>query len=1176
MRKLITIFIMVIMALLLCVISLSAGSVYVSISEDNPDWPLLAKPGYRISGYNAHINIDGKDVFCLEPLSKFEAGNHEIVKIEDLLLSNDNNAKLRLDQSDLARMTLFVEYARSEYDQSEAYAIAQNLIWHDLYKDLPAINAFFVIGSKSIKKPNDLLPIYNDALKYIAKVQKAPSFVKKIYRLNYGEELKIDDANKVLADYELSYDDSLLEVIKTGNSLKIKALKPLNTKTKISLSHRLNSKYDGENQALVKAGSQSVAYLDKVETPKVDLTINMEAKGDLTLYKQDSETNDQTQGTASFKGAVFGIYDEDNHLLERLITDQDGKATSSSYPNGTILKIKELSAPSGYQLSDEVLTVTIRANETIKLIYKDEVIKRPLEIYKHDSRLLKVENPYVSLKGTTYEVSYGDQKDIYQSDENGYVKTKEYPIGTNLKVCEISPPKGYELGEDYCQSVTVGIDSSLSLDFYNDIKLGYVEIHKEDSETITSQGEATFKGTTFVINSSLGQETLILQDESYIRSQSYPIGEELEICELKAGAGYKVNGACKKLVIEKAGLNEDNINHVTFKNEVKKGNIALLKSLRDDPSEVQRPGIGIGFEIYEYYEGKKGALIETIITDEDGLATSNDLPYGHYLIEELTPKDHVPLKPFVVFINGEKKTHYFHIDNDSLKTKIKILKYDIESGRPIALSGISFKIKDSEGNYLVQHVNYPDDVDIDTFVTNEKGEVTLSEELESGKTYFIEEIQAPYGYILASEDLSFKAEGEVLEVIFYNKAQKGELVIDKLGHELREGEKVMTEFGEMLTYHKVDVALDGAIFGIYAKEDIKTGDGTLHYIKDELVKVVESKNGQARSGPLMLGSYYVKELKAPDGYVLSSDIYEVEFTYAGQEVALQSKTLPIYNDLQTLKINLQKVMDEDHPHYDDVVFGLFDEKDRLVDLLRPDENGFIAQEIKLPYGNYYLKELKTHRSYELDKNEYPLTFDTASHDIDLGKIKNELRKINVILEKVSASDHRYRLNGAYFRVFDEKRDLGLYVSGGFVLKNVENKTVEVSSNPDFKEFKSYEGEPLIIIEDLDAGKYYWRYKNDAKIHEFEIIDGSFVIEGVEYGHTLSLQEVKAPIGFKLDDEAFSILVESETNTLEFERSNQALLIIPATADINLTSCLIIGIGTMAGLITFAVIKLKRR
>lgn len=104
--------------------------------------------------------------------------------------------------------------------------------------------------------------------------------------------------------------------------------------------------------------------------------------------------------------------------------------------------------------------------------------------------------------------------------------------------------------------------------------------------------------------------------------------------------------------------------------------------------------------------------------------------------------------------------------------------------------------------------------------------------------------------------------------------------------------------------------LEGAVFEIYADEDITTPDGTIRVVKDTLVDTITTgENGTAKSKELYLGKYRLVETQTLDGYVLSTEPTTVEITYSGQEVAVTNADISINNERQKAEVNLHKVLE---------------------------------------------------------------------------------------------------------------------------------------------------------------------------------------------------------------------------------------------------------------------------
>lgn len=267
-------------------------------------------------------------------------------------------------------------------------------------------------------------------------------------------------------------------------------------------------------------------------------------------------------------------------------------------------------------------------------------------------------------------------------------------------------------------------------------------------------------------------------------------------------------------------------------------------------------------------------------------------------------------KDFDVYIDTDMKEYKFLINNSNFESYLKVVKLDAETGKQIAYEGAAFEIYDSEKHRVNMQFTYPEVTSIHTFYTNSEGYLITPEKLPYGD-YFLKEVQAPYGYVLDSTLIPFSINQEnsstdtgvtVVKVKAKDTAQKGVIEITKEGEIFSSvgmlGGGYIDENGNEvefpITYSPIyaNGNLANATFQIYAAEDITTLDGTVRAYQGELVdEITTADNGIAKSKELYLGKYTVIEKTAPDTFVNANEQYDVELTYAGQNVSITSTAL---------------------------------------------------------------------------------------------------------------------------------------------------------------------------------------------------------------------------------------------------------------------------------------------
>ena len=708
-----------------------------------------------------------------------------------------------------------------------------------------------------------------------------------------------------------------------------------------------------------------------------------------------------------------------------------------------------------------------------------------------------------------------------------------------------------------------------------DLMYADIEVEKQDSQTGTkTQGDATFNGATFAIKDTSGNvlET-ITTNGSKAKSKKYPVGTTLKVCEVTSPEGYLTNSSCNTVELKYSGDNTPSTFSTTVKDQVIKGRIEIAKTIDKEKyglfqSNVQKPGEGFKFDIILKSTGK---VVSTLTTDVDGRAISEYLPYGTYIVKEHETKGYDTLKPFEVKIDQNEKTYFYNIYNDTIKAELTIYKTDSETGKRIPAAGVEFKIKDADGNYVTQEVTYPKKETTDVFKTDEDGSVHLPSPLKYGE-YKLVEIKAPHGYVLKDTEIPINVDGSSTEIFmnFDNKTQKGQVYVEKTGEMLSGAKESETDYGTLYTPEYKEKYLSGVTYEITAREDIVTPEGTVWFHKGDVVDTFTTGDGVTTSALLQLGKYSIKETATQTGFVLDGNTYDFDIEYAGQMIDVVEIKQSYVNERQKLDLQITKTFeDEDKDAYKDVVFGVYSKNDitlndkviipvdGLVGTLTIDEDGKNIEQLDLPTGEYYVKELETNVGFKLDEEKHDFTFD---YDADTSKptvtvsmdLYNEKRRLELDVNKVDKDHHDHFLNGAIFEVYDKTADtyVTTLASGQLMITGEEkDEEYEISKNEDFtkiiKTVKTDENKQIVL--DIDDGTFYSRKVGDDKVTKHIVKDGKAVLADAIYGHEYEFKEIKAPTSYQLADKskAYKVEADEETDTIIYYFEN-ARIVVPNT------------------------------
>ncbi len=575
-----------------------------------------------------------------------------------------------------------------------------------------------------------------------------------------------------------------------------------------------------------------------------------------------------------------------------------------------------------------------------------------------------------------------------------------------------------------------------------------------------------------------------------------------------------------------------------FKVKTSQGNLKIVKTSEDGKVD------NIEFVV------KGDNCNETVKTNSNGEIEIKNLKVGTYTITEIVSDEYETQESQTVTVeNGKTATVKFN--NTLKKSEIKIIKKDAETKKIIPLSGFGFKIKKSDGSFITADKK-------DVFYTDNTGTITLPIKLTYGK-YQLVEVRAGTGYILDSTPIDFEVNGEnkTIELVKYNKAQKGTITVTKTGNifsSVKETNETSITDEATENAHKMyqpvysNSTLSGAEFRITAGEDIMTPDGTVRYKKGETVDTITTKNnGKAVSKQLYLGKYYVTETKAVSGYVLNRESYPVTLKYAGQNVEVTNSNVTINNKRQKAEVTLTKLLEANeelgignNDEIKNVLFALYANeeikasdgkiipKDGLIEIVSVSENGKATFTTDIPFGKYYVKEYTTDEHYVLDDTKYEFEFSYTDENTSVQKI--EINNGKPIVNKP--------------------------ITGGLEITKKDVSTGELLPNAGFR------------IKDKNGNIVVEGYTDEKGVAKFTLGYGKYTYE-----------EFDAPDGYIIDKtpHEFEITENGQIIKAEMTNKKQPEPEKPQTGDSSNIS-FFIGLGAFAvgGLVAFVIIRFRKK
>ena len=484
---------------------------------------------------------------------------------------------------------------------------------------------------------------------------------------------------------------------------------------------------------------------------------------------------------------------------------------------------------------------------------------------------------------------------------------------------------------------------------------------------------------------------------------------------------------------------------------------------------------------------KKGALVkDNLVTGDDGSVTLKDLYLGTYTVTETKAPDNYVCKGEsktveLVYAGQtvEVQTGSATFLNERQKAAVRVEKQDEETKNP--LSGGIYGLYAAEDIKVDGKTVVSKGTLIEKATTGADGKASYKAELPINYSYSIREIQAPELYLRNSEDtytFTFKFTNDKEEKVNFSHTFTNKRVNATID--------LVKEDSETGNSAQGDALFEGAIYGLYAREDINHPDGRsgVLYKKDEQVATLTTdKEGKASVSNLYLGKYYLKEITPPVGYLLDEEEHDVNCDYEGDQVETVKRNTVSKEDVIKQPFQLIKAADNDKTDADllkgagfsaYLISSLTVKDDGSYDFTNAtpivltedgktemftDERGY-ACSIPIPYGRYIVRETTTpHNFMPVDDFIVTVTENSTTPQVWRVLLDDEFKAKLKIVKQDDETKQPVLLANTEFKVYD--LDAKKYVE-------------QVTTYPNTVVHKSYftdENGYLILPESLKCGNY---------------------------------------------------------------------------------------------------------
>lgn len=997
----------------------SAGNIIKFQQTTVSDGYTVGTPGEEL----CKIFADGKEAYCIEPGHTLYSGN--------TLTEDGSTVWKNLGSAKQKAINLALLYGKPGSGKSlsgtedQKWIATQLIVWEfvsgcrstaDGYK---CTNTKFIDGICADGANPRVKSVYNAISKSLANYSTVPSFASAIaskaetYEMKYSDgkyTLTLTDSNSILSDFSFKTTSGVSASV-SGNKLTLTSSSPVNDAVTFNSA---KSMPDVGKTVLVPYGDATLQdVISGVENDADPIRAYFKVKtssGNLKLVKTSEDGN--------VANIEFTVKDDGYSKTVKTNSKGEFELTDLVPGNYTVTEITD----SKYE-TQKSQNVKVESGKTARVTFENVLKKGSLEVVKTSEDNFN-EGVEFHLYGTSLS---GASIDLYATtNADGVAKFENVLVSSDKPYTleEVNTADRYVIPKK--QTAPIEWNKVTQRSFENVLKKWNLTVTKVDSETKTAQGDASLAGAVYgIYNNGKLVDKYTTDKNGGFTTSNYVCGDNWTLKEIEPSEGYlldeteyHIGAEAKKYTLENNSIS------IGVTEDILKGKIAIIKHTDDGSTKIETPEKGAEFQVYlksaGSYNKAKETERDTLVCDEYGFAETKNLPYGTYTVHQTKGWNGTEfIADFDVFVNEDGKTYKYLINNSSLESYVKIVKVDSETGKQIPYAGAGFQIYDPDGNKVTMKYTYPNVTEIDTFYTNSDGYLITPETLPYGKGYSVVEVQAPYGYILDSTPVYFDITAEntteengvtIVKTEKKNTPQKGTITVEKTGEIFSNvtavGGGYTDENGNDVTLPTIYQpeysvsGLAGAVFEIYADEDITTPDGTVRAKKDELVATLKTNTkGTAISKQLYLGKYRVVETVAPYGTVINPEPHTIELTYSGQNEKVTNTSTSFTNDRQNVVIDLTKILEQDEKfnigNNDEILnisFGLYaDEdlkaangtvipKDGLLEIITCDEKGKSQFTTDIPIGSYYVKEISTDNHYILSDKKYPVVFEYAGQD----------------------------------------------------------------------------------------------------------------------------------------------------------------------------------------------------